>query len=182
MADPDTSSVFDSGEYSDRSVSYLITAASNIVVGTNPPYGLADFCAFYPKFGTVTAGADPDDPPTYTGLIPEAVLTAFISLASACLQKARWREDWSIGMANFIAHYCTLYLQTAVPTANPTAQQAYSTGLARGIQTSKSAGDLSVGYQLVGNFEEWGAWGLTTYGQQLITRARVIGFGILYVY
>jgi hypothetical protein len=50
-------------------------------------------------------------------------------------------------------------------------------GLAGGIQTSKSVGDVSVSYQVLTSLENWGAWNLTRFGQLLATMARVIGSG-----
>lgn len=39
------------GDYARFNVGAAIAAASNIVVGTNPPYTVADFLAVYPQFG-----------------------------------------------------------------------------------------------------------------------------------
>jgi hypothetical protein len=55
--------------------------------------------------------------------------------------------------------------------------QIAAQGLAGGIQTSKSVGDVSVACQPLASLEDWGAWNLTTYGQQLATMARVVGAG-----
>ncbi len=62
-------------------------------------------------------------------------------------------------------------------SAQPNGAQIAAQGLAGGIQTSKSVGDVSVGYQALTALEDWAAWGLTSYGQQLATMARVIGSG-----
>lgn len=55
-------------------------------------------------------------------------------------------------------------------------------GLAGGIQTSKSVGDVSVGYQALSALEDWGSWSLTSYGQQLATMARVVGSGPMVIW
>ena len=55
--------------------------------------------------------------------------------------------------------------------------QIAAQGLAGGIQTSKSVGDVSVAYSVLTSLENFGAWNLTTYGQLLATMARVIGSG-----
>jgi len=55
-------------------------------------------------------------------------------------------------------------------------------GLAGGIQTSKSVGDVSVGYQVLESLKDWGAWNLTRYGQTLATMARVIGSGPMVIW
>lgn len=55
--------------------------------------------------------------------------------------------------------------------------QIAAQGLFGGIQTSKSVGDVSVGYQPLSALEDWGQWNLTLYGTELATMARVIGSG-----
>ena len=107
-------------------------SASNIVVGTNPPYAAADFYAFYPKFADQAT-------------IPTAVVNAFISLASASLVQARWgAETWPIAMAMFVAHYLTLYLRSDGDAQYTSPGRVAAAGLARGILVSKSAGGVSV--------------------------------------
>jgi hypothetical protein len=81
----------------------------------------------------------------------------------------------------------TLYAVWPVQTQTFTAAalngaQIAAQGLAGGIQTSKSVGDVSVGYQPLSALEDWGAWNLTSYGQQLATMARVIGSGPMLVW
>ena len=66
--------------------------------------------------------------------------------------------------------------QTQVPVAANAAQIA-AQGVAVGILTSKSVGDVSASYQALASIEDWGQWNLTKYGQQLATAARVIGAG-----
>jgi hypothetical protein len=109
-------------------------------------------------------------------VIPLAALTAFILLASASLVQARWLEQWNFAMALFIAHYASLYARSdgnPSSTIGNIAAQAITTG----IQVAKSVGDVNVSYQPIQGIEEWGAWNLTVYGQQLATMAKVIGAG-----
>lgn len=74
-------------------------------------------------------------------------------------------------------------VQTQTFTANaPNGAQIAAQGLAGGIQTSKSVGDVSVSYQVLTALESWGAWNLTSYGQQLVTMARVIGSGPMVIW
>lgn len=116
-------------------------------------------------------------------IVPMPVLLTYISLAQACVQYNRWLESWPIGMMLYIAHFLTLYLWSeGAPSSPPGA--AASAGLARGILTSKSAGDVSAGYSQImsSGWESWGAWNLTLYGQQFITMAKVIGFGPMYIW
>lgn len=113
-------------------------------------------------------------------LVPLAIVQAYLNLANASLMSSRWREAWPIAMGLYIAHYLTLYLET---DSNPsaTAAQAVTQGLQRGIAVSKAVGDTSVGLQAVTGLESWGAWTLTQYGLQLITMARVVGSGPIYI-
>lgn len=74
--------------------------------------------------------------------------------------------------------YATWPIQTQVFQANaPNGAQIAAQGLAGGIQTSKSVGDVSVSYQVLTALEDWGSWNLTLYGQELTTMARVVGSG-----
>jgi Protein of unknown function (DUF4054) len=114
-------------------------------------------------------------------VIPYPVLLTYINLANACLQYNRWLEAWTVGMGLFIAHYCTLWLQSQGAPGS-SAGQAAAGGMARGILTSKSAGDVSAGYTPLTGFEDWGAWNLTLFGQQFMTLANIVGFGPMYVW
>lgn len=74
-------------------------------------------------------------------------------------------------------------VQEQVFQANaPNGAQIAAQGLAGGIQTSKSVGDVSVSYQVLTALEDWGSWNLTTYGQQLATMARVVGSGPMVIW
>jgi len=146
-----------------------MSAATNLVFGTNPPYYLDDFLAFSPKFfGPATAlanvattlGSSNITVPSVDGLmygqfvqcatlppgsvitgvvdastitistqatstvagltlnvyiapvVPIMVVQMYINLATASLVQARWQDAWPLGMAWFIAHYCTLWAET----------------------------------------------------------------------
>lgn len=81
------------------------------------------------------------------------------------------------------ALYAAWPVQTQSFTSNaPNGAQIAAQGLAGGIQTSKSVGDVSVGYQALSALDDWAAWGLTGYGQQLATMARVVGSGPALIY
>lgn len=113
--------------------------------------------------------------------IPVIVILTYITLASGCLVQARWLEQWTVAMCYFVAHFLTLYAYT---DGNPLApiNQIASQGLAIGIAVNKSVGDVSVGYQLITGWEDWGAWNLSVYGQMLSTWAAVIGAGPVLLY
>lgn len=116
--------------------------------------------------------------------VPMAVVNAYIALASASLVKNRWQDMWLIGMANYIAHFCTLYLRSDGDIYS-TPGQAATSGLARGITVSKAAGGVSMGIQpstAGSGLESWGAFTETTYGVQFATIARIVGMGPMLIY
>lgn len=120
-------------------------------------------------------GATPVNVSVYTKpLIPNVVLNAYIALAQGSLFQARWGEMWPLAMANYIAHYCTLW---AASQGNPatTAGQLAARGMALGIQTSQSADGLSEGKQALADLEGWGTYQLTVFGQIFATWAKAIG-------
>jgi hypothetical protein len=83
---------------------------------------------------------------------------------------------WTVGMGLMVSHFLTLYARS---DGNPNSNigQIAAQGVATGIQVSKAAGDVTVSYQPVQGIEDWGAYNLTTYGQQLATLALGIGAG-----
>ncbi len=157
---------------------YTFGDGSNLKAGnTNPPYTSADFLSFYPQFGNNTQGV---------AVVPTTVIDTFVTMATGALNSAKWNTQWLFGMHLYIAHFCTLYLQTV---ANPDGAAAvFEAGRARGVVTSESAGDLSVSYDpnLAGRdtptMAGWGAFHLTAYGQQFVTLARIVGLGGMYIY
>lgn len=158
--------------YQDVDVFGIIAAASNIRRGENPKYTSETFLAAYPQFGAAN--------PNGERLVPDVMIQAWVSLAHAAIQKARYREYWEAAMGLFIAHWLTLYLQGRSPGASSSAESIVNAGLAKGVQTSKSAGDLSVSYdfsQVAGDFTGWGTYKLTIYGQQFVTIARLVSLG-----
>ena len=156
----------------------IIAGASNIRTGDNPPYTSEDFLAAYPQFGKV-------DEATGQPIIPVVMLEAWVKMANASLSKARYHDAWEILMGFFIAHFLTLYLQSAASPDDPT-QKIINAGLAKGRVSSKSAGDLSISYDFSivsgQEFAGWGTYKLTAFGQQFITLARVYSMGGMVVW
>lgn len=111
--------------------------------------------------------------------VPLAVIQSYLNLAYAALMSSRWREMWTMGMGWYIAHFLTLYLQS-MGNASSTPGQIAANGIARGVRVSKAVDGVSATNQAL-DFSEWGAWALTIFGQQLITQARVVGGGAIYV-
>ncbi len=155
----------------------IIAGASNIRRGDNPPYTSEDFLAVYPQFGKKDENG--------VQIIPQTVMDAYVNLAHASLSIARYHAVWETVMGFFIAHWLTLYLQSLSSADDPIGK-IVSTGLAKGLQSSKSAGDLSVSYDfsfLNGtDFDGWGTYKLTAFGQQFATIARLYGMGGMVVW
>jgi hypothetical protein len=229
------SEVWGSGE--DFIYTRFFSQASNIVLGTNPPYSVVDFSSIYPKFigpatvltgsftngsatvlvalttgvaiGQLVIGSAIAPGSTITGftantsitlsqnaiadaagasfncyqapLLPLAVINCYIALASSHLVQARWLDDWTMGMALFIAHFCTLWLLSeGIGCSTP--GKAAAAGLAQGIATSESAGPVSLGTQPTTGLDDWASWTETQYGKIFATMARQQGAGPLFIY
>lgn len=109
----------------------------------------------------------------YNSSVPQLVVQAYVTLASAALQSVRWGETWRIAMALYVAHFLTLYLRSE-GAGGTTPQQIAATGLEQGIRIASAAGDVSKANQPLEGMQEWGAFAETTYGVQLVTFARGI--------
>lgn len=115
--------------------------------------------------------------------IPQVVLQMYLNLAYASLQYNRWLDYWIPAMALFIAHYVTLYAVSESLPPGSTEQQIAASGLAKGLNVSLAAGDVSKSTEyILQGWEDWGSWNLTIYGQQLITMAAIVGIGGMYIY
>ncbi|MDR0905766.1 MAG: DUF4054 domain-containing protein [Oscillospiraceae bacterium] len=159
--------------------------ASNLVSPNTTEYTAEMFSEAFPQFTKKVEVLPPTDPPTYTSesLIPQMMLDSFISMANAAIQENRWFEKWSYAMGLFVAHYATLYLRTYAENS-PNAAAAANTGSVLGVVASASLGDASVSYDtkaVTAATELWGAWNGTTYGQLLVTEARLVAMGGTYV-
>lgn len=154
--------------YYPNDLNSLIADASNLKIEDNPIYTMEDFYSFYPQF---------------QDQVPDAVIQSFINLASANINIKRWHKSWEFGMALFIAHFLTLYVKTSGTTDNPNNNLA--SGNIRGLQTSKSVDGVSVSYDvssILTELDGWGSYKLTEYGVQLLTMARLLGKGGMYVF
>lgn len=153
----------------------VIANASNIKTGENSPYSLQDFYSMYPQFGKDKNG---------NYIVPQDISQMYLELANASIKESRWHKSWKVGMSLFIAHFCTLYLQS---TVNPDSGAAavLKAGQAQGLQTSASVGDVSVSIDystIASGIDGWAGWKLTSYGQQLAALGRLYGKGNMYVY
>lgn len=143
----------------------IISGASNMKGGDNPSFTSDDFLRFYKNF---------------QGLVEADILEQFIAMADAVVKEKRWRAMWMTGMRLFIAHFLVLYLETQNTDCSAGASQVIGAAKSRGLQTSKSVGDVSVSYDfshINQDLKGWASWGLTQYGQQFVTHARMLGKG-----
>ena len=155
----------------------LVGEASNIVGENVSEYTGKMFGEDFPQF-TIKTG-----PKSKKSLIPPLILQQFIDMANAAIQEQRWFEKWRLAMGLYIAHYATLYLRM-YSDGSASAQAAAASGGLIGVVSSASLGDSSVSYDtraLVAATEKWGAWNSTTYGQVLVTEARLISMGGAYI-
>lgn len=156
-------------------VNEIIGGASNIKTGTNPPFTLDDFFEVYPQFGKNSEG---------NNNVPIVVLGMYLDMANSCIKKDRWHSKWRFGMCLYIAHFCTLYLQS-VSDADAGAKGIVEASKSQGLDTSVSVGDVSVStdYSMVTtNITGYTGWGLTTFGQQFISIARLVGKAGMYIH
>lgn len=122
--------------------------------------------------------------PAFTeAIISNAVVGRYCEMANKAVQKARWGSLWEEGVRLYVAHFCTLYLQTAVP-AGATIDEILNAGKVQGSVTSKSVGGVSVSMDngaAQSDLNGWGSFKLTSFGQQFASLARMVGKGMMYV-
>lgn len=154
----------------------IVSDASNVRTGDNPSYTLEDnFYVMYPQFKPGTDG---------NSVVPAAILQIFLNLANACIKEARWHDMWSMAMGFFIAHFATLWLQGTANSGSGAAG-VLAAAQAKGLNISKSVGDVSAGYDyssIANDLDGWAAWKLTIYGQQLATFGKLAGKGGIMVW
>ena len=141
-------------------------SSANIILTDNPEYTKAMFLESFPVFSTSF-----DD-----GTIPEYVFNLFVGMAQASIKKDRYNSAWEFLMGLYVAHNLVLYMRTQ--QGDPSAANALKGSLPVGIASSKSVDGLSISYEFMGleeDFNGYGTWKLTTYGQQLITMTKNFG-------
>jgi hypothetical protein len=90
---------------------------------------------------------------------------------------------FTVSQVNSPSIWATWPVEAQVFTAGaPSGAAIAAQGLAGGIQTSKSVGDVAVAYAVLEALADWAAWNLTSYGQQLATMARVVGGGMFLIW
>lgn len=144
-------------------VGAIQSAASNTANGENPTYTAEMFLEDFPQFRS----------------IPARALATFVTMANGAISLDRWAEKWPYAMGLYIAHYCTLHLQTYNENVTTQAQAAQG-GMPEGLITAEASGDTSVRYDhsaLIAGTQGWGMWNGTQYGRMLATEARLLGAG-----
>jgi hypothetical protein len=155
-------------------VGQIISQASNVKAGgSNPAFSASDFLAFYPRFKNL----DPSLTDGYTeGVnIPDAAFDDFLVMANAVILEVRWHSQWKMAMCLFIAHQAILYLSAMSGTTVP---GLLASAVPRSLITAKAVGDVSVSYDtnsISDDLKGYGDLQSTIYGQQLATRARILG-------
>ena len=141
-------------------------SSANVILTDNPEYTKEMFLESFPVF---SASFDDDT-------IPEYVFNLFVGMAQASIKKDRYNSAWEFLMGLYVAHNLVLYMRTQ--QGDPSAANALKGSLPVGIASSKSVDGLSISYEFMGlqeDFNGYGTWKLTTYGQQLITMTKNFG-------
>ena len=115
--------------------------------------------------------------------MPENVLQMFVGIAHSVVKKTRYEELWELAIGLFIAHHSVLFLKTSEPEGT-SKERILSTSESKGLQSSKSAGSLSVSYDLSSfssDFAGWGSYKETEFGKQFITLSKMAFAGGFYV-
>jgi hypothetical protein len=151
--------------YSDE----VLLKASNLQHGENPPYLLSDFYKMYPQF---------------ENKVDDDIIQLYIDFGTSCISQLKWRSAWKLGMSYFVAHFCIITMQGRM-TPESTEAQVLSAAQAKGLVSSKSAGDVSLSYDfsaMMDDLQGWAQFKLTTYGIQYASLAKIYGRGAIYVY
>ena len=133
------------------------------------------FCQIYELIG--------EDKPHYKSLIPESMLQLFVDQANDSVLPSRWGSTWRYAAGLYVAHFVSMYLKTYSPGSQSTGQAAAGAQPVGAVKTT-TMGDTSVSYDnsaITAGVEKWGSWNGTQYGQQLVTMARLVGMGGMYV-
>lgn len=138
--------------------------------------------------GSYTADMFLKDFPQFSGsdgnsLIPDHMLDTFLSQANDSVVPSRWGSLWRYAAGLYVAHFSAMYLKTYADSSANAAQAAVRANPTGAIRTA-TMGDTSVSYDnsaITSGIEKWGAWNSTQYGQQLVTLARMVGMGGMYV-
>lgn len=159
-------------------------AAANVPQpGERGSYTADMFREDFPQF-TVRVPSDTEGGgETMKDAVPEKMLELFISQANDSVLPGRWSSLWRYAAGLYVAHFAALYLKTYAPGSGSAAQVAVNAQNTGTVKTA-SMGDTSISYDnsaVTAGTEKWGSWNATQYGSQLVTMARMVGMGGMYV-
>ena len=146
----------------------IVSQASNIKKEEHPEYTKETFLLLYPQF---------------RGVIPDAALDMYVDLGLSCVNYKRFNRMWKAAIGLFIAHFCTLYLQSMQPEGTD-ASQVLASASSAGMVTSESADGVSYSRDgsALNDLNGWAAFKMTTFGVQFATMAKLVGRGGMYVW
>ncbi len=146
----------------------IVSQASNIKKEEHPEYTKETFLLLYPQF---------------RGVLPDAALDMYVDLGLSCVNYRRFNRMWKAAIGLFIAHFCTLYLQSMQPEGTD-ASQVLASASSAGMVTSESADGVSYSRDgsALNDLNGWAAFKMTTFGVQFATMAKLVGRGGMYVW
>lgn len=155
----------------------VIASAANMPApGERGTYTKDMFGSDFPQF--TEAGSEPKK-----SLVPDAILNLFVENANESILSSRYGTIWRYAAGLYVAHFCTLYLKTYSEGSVSTSLAA-AKGQQTGLVKEAAMGDTTISYDneaVTAAMAKWGSWNATQYGQQLVTMARMIGMGGMYV-
>ena len=158
------------------------TAANLPGNGEKGNYTAEMFLVDFPQF-TELPLSDEDMSEVRKSLLPEGMLQFFVKNANCSILPSCWQEMWRYAAGLYVAHFAAQYLKSYSAGSVGAGQAAFK-GQASGAVKSATMGDTSISYDntaITAGMEKWGAWNATQYGQQLVTMARLVGMGGMYV-
>lgn len=114
---------------------------------------------------------------------PEDMWRVFIKQVNDSVLPSRWGSMWRYAAGLYVAHFASIYLRTYNPDTLNGLQSAAASQPVGAVKTA-AMGDTSISYDnssITAGMEKWGEWNATQYGQQLVTMARLVGMGGMYV-
>ena len=162
----------------------LISAAANMPQpGELGTYTKEMFLTDFPQFTKKQVSQEAEPENQIISLVPDPMLQVFIDNGNASILPTRYGEIWRYAAGLYVAHFSALYLKT-YSDGSVTPARAAATGQQAGLVKEATMGDTTIRYDNEAITEasaKWGSWNATQYGQQLVTMARMIGMGGMYV-
>lgn len=162
----------------------LISAAANMPQpGELGTYTKEMFLTDFPQFTKKQNVQGEEEENQIVSLVPYPMLQVFVDNGNASILPSRYGEIWRYAAGLYVAHFSALYLKT-YSEGSVTPARAAATGQQAGLVKEATMGDTTISYDNEAITEasaKWGSWNATQYGQQLVTMARMIGMGGMYV-